>query len=74
MFKLNDIIMEEEKIINILIFELKVWLIFVEFIGFIILMFIVCVGVINILSSGFNNGVIYGFIMVFFIIVFGDMR
>lgn len=74
MFELNGIIMEEEKIMKVLIFELKVWLIFVEFIGFIILMFIVCVGVINILSSGFNNGVIYGFIMVFFIIVFGDMR
>lgn len=68
----NDIIMEEEKITNI--FESKVRPILAEFIGSIILTSIVCAGAINTLSSGLNNGVIYGLTMVFLIIAFGDMR
>nr|XP_034313569.1 aquaporin-8 isoform X1 [Crassostrea gigas] len=73
MSKSNDIIMEEEKITNISIFESKVRPILAEFIGSIILTSIVCAGAINTLSSGLNNGVIYGLTMVFLIIAFGDM-
>lgn len=74
MSKSNDIIMEEEKITNISIFESKVRPILAEFIGSIILTSIVCAGAINTLSSGLNNGVIYGLTMVFLITAFGDMR
>lgn len=73
MSKSNDIIMEKEKITNISIFESKVRPILAEFIGSIILTSIVCAGAINTLSSGLNNGVIYGLTMVFLIIAFGDM-
>lgn len=73
MFELNDFIIEEEKIMDILIFELRVCFIFVEFMGFIILVFVVCVGVVNI-ESIIMNVVIYGFIMMFLIIIFGEMR
>lgn len=73
MSETNDIIIEEEKISNISIFESKIRPIVAEFLGSIILVSAVSANAVNTESTLTIFGVIYGLTMMFLIITFGEI-